>query len=771
MHSDFRDALAAHGVPVPTQKLAEGHFTRWGEKSRYYAKPLGDGVVFGDFVDGMKGAWFPDNGRVLSAEERRERDRSIAVARAEEAGERTEAWRAKAGEAQALWDGCAADGTSPYLARKHVSAYGVRFEGETLVVPLRDAEGKLWSVQRILPDGTKWFLSGGRTRGLFHCIGNLERAERVLVAEGYATGASLYMATGLPVVVAFNAGNLEPVTAAIKQAFPALRIVIAGDNDHAKEPNTGKEKAEAAARTHNCKVVLPTFPEGITGTDWNDLHALSGLEEIQRQIGAVLDMPQVETLEAAMSRLSTLLPLTYEQCREAEAKALGVRVSVLDQEIKLRRAQSESGADKGLFPTIDPWPEPVRGDRLLDEIAATLRRFIICEPETITAATLWCAFTWLIDAFDVAPLAIITAPEMRCGKSQLLDVMRRLSCRPLTASNLSSSVVFRVIEKYHPTLLIDEADSFFKENEELRGVINSGHTRSSAYVLRNVGDAHEPQRFSTWGAKAICGIGHLPATVMDRGIILELRRKLPSEQVERLRHAEPGLFERLSSMLAWFADDAAVTIKAMRPELPDALHDRAQDNWEPLLAIADYAGGNWPQLARQAALAISGIEQETLSLSVELLADIQEVFMTKGVERLSTKELLEALTEDDLKSWATHNRGKPITPRQMAKRLGEYGIKSKTIRMSYGTAKGFCLSDCRDAFARYLPSSGTPLLSVTPSQMEEKSILANGCAVTDSVSCAVTAIPSVTLEPAESLTCYAVTDKIPSGRERVEVLI
>jgi putative DNA primase/helicase len=251
-----------------------------------------------------------------------------------------------------------------------------------------------------------------------------------------------------------------------------------------------------------------------------------------------------------------------------------------------------------MFQTVEPWPEEINADQLLHEIHKTMRRFIVCSNETAITATLWIAFTWFIDQVQVAPLAVITAPEKRCGKSQLLNLFSLLCYRALVASNIAPAAVYRIIEAHAPTLLIDEADSFMRDNEELRGVINSGHTRQSAYVIRCVGDDHEPRQFSTWGAKALSGIGHLPETIMDRAVILELRRKLPSESVTRLRHADPEVFKRLASKLARFAADSAHAIKCARPALPDELNDRAQDNWEPLLAIADCAGGDWPRLGR-----------------------------------------------------------------------------------------------------------------------------------------------------------------------------
>jgi putative DNA primase/helicase len=241
------------------------------------------------------------------------------------------------------------------------------------------------------------------------------------------------------------------------------------------------------------------------------------------------DEGPAQVVAREVARLAKLPPVEYDLARKREAKRLGISVSILDAEVKRASATDEDSAGKSMdYPTVEPWAEPVDGAALLSDIRDTVRRFIVCEQETANAVALWCVFTWFVDAVQVAPLAIITAPEKRCGKSQLLDLIGHLSCRPLKASNCTASVLFRVIERDRPTLLIDEADSFLNRSEDLRGIINSGHTRQSAFVLRSVGDDFEPKSFSTWGAKAISGIGKLAGTIMDRGIILELRRKLPT---------------------------------------------------------------------------------------------------------------------------------------------------------------------------------------------------------------------------------------------------
>jgi putative DNA primase/helicase len=302
--------------------------------------------------------------------------------------------------------------------------------------------------------------------------------------------------------------------------------------------------------------------------------------------------PVPESLDAAVVRLAALAPLEYDRVREAEADKLGVRKATLDAEVAARRTQDKvTAGPKALCADIESWGEPVGGAALLDDIHVSLKRYVVCDAPVAVAATLWIAFTWVIDHAQVAPLAVITAPEKGCGKSTLLAFIGKLVRRALPASNISPSAIFRVVEAHGPTLLIDEAETFLRDNEEARGILNSGHTRDTAFVIRNVGDDHTPTHFTTWGAKALCGIGHLPDTLMSRAIVLSLRRKLKTERVERLRHADPALFAHLAAQLARWAQDNGSAIGAGRPALPDALDDRAQDNWEALLAIADHAGG------------------------------------------------------------------------------------------------------------------------------------------------------------------------------------
>lgn len=360
-----------------------------------------------------------------------------------------------------------------------------------------------------------------------------------------------------------------------------------------------------------------------------------------------------------------------------------------------------------LFSDPLPCSEPVDPERLLNDLVSTLRRFIVASEHQIIAAAFWIIHTYLIGSFENSPIAIINTPERACGKTLFQTVLGKLVYRPLSSANASLSALFRAVEKWGPTILIDEADTFFKDNYDLQGMINAGYGKDGC-ILRTVarGDGYDTVRFKVYGAKSIAGIAlqkHLPDSTLSRGIIFNLRRKLKHEKVERLRYADAEDFTSLSSRIARFAEDNEEQIEKIRPELPERLSDRAQDNWEPLFKIAHCVGGNWIDRVRQASLDLSKDFDSISVSSNELLHDIKEVFDESGNQRISSANLIETLSEDQDKAWATYNRGKPITPRQIATMLGHYGISPKTVRLGpHSTPKGYEISQFEDAFSRYL---------------------------------------------------------------------
>lgn len=369
---------------------------------------------------------------------------------------------------------------------------------------------------------------------------------------------------------------------------------------------------------------------------------------------------------------------------------------------------AESSASNDFFPEVTPWSSSVDGAQLLDEMTTLIRRYVIADQGTIDAAALWVVLTWFIDVVKVAPIANITAPEMRCGKSILLGVLSKMSNRPLPVSNIAPAALFRAVDLWSPTLLIDEVDSFLDAHDEARGIINAGFTRESAFVVRCVGDDHKPTRFNVWGAKALCGIGRVANTLEDRSIPLRLRRKKTGEKTEKLRRAGDREFEQIRAKLARFAEDNRERVASLVPDEIEGLSDRANDCWDPLLAIAMVAGGEWVQRSKKAAIELHGIEEEAPTLNVELLVDIKEICESPNVYsagKIFSVDLLDALLSDDEKRWATYNRGKPITPKQIADRLKGFGIKSKQIRIGGQTGKrGYEIGQFRDAWQRYLPA-------------------------------------------------------------------
>jgi putative DNA primase/helicase len=361
-----------------------------------------------------------------------------------------------------------------------------------------------------------------------------------------------------------------------------------------------------------------------------------------------------------------------------------------------------------------PWDEPVDGEALLDEIREMFRRFLVLPKHAATALALWAAFTHGFELFDECPRLAVTSPTKRCGKTRLFRLLEPLVVRPLRADSVTSAVVYRVVEASRPTLLIDEADSFMVGNEGLRNVLNSGHIRGGN-VLRNVrvGSDWEARSFSTWCPVAIALIGKLPDTLADRSIEIRIRRKRHDEQKARPSRSEFDALEVTARKLRRWVSDNERALGQVDPVIPESLHDRAADNWRPLLGLTDLAGGPWPERARHAAIAHSDNTEaagDAASTGEALIADIQWAFSDKKTDRLSSEQLCQALATIEGHPWDEWKGGKPITKGQLAALLRSFGIVSTTIRIGAKTPKGYYVGQFEDAFSRYLPAarSATP---------------------------------------------------------------
>lgn len=353
--------------------------------------------------------------------------------------------------------------------------------------------------------------------------------------------------------------------------------------------------------------------------------------------------------------------------------------------------------------------------KLLDEIAAFVSRYVVCTEAQLIALALWVVHTHAIDAAEATPYLAVTSAEKQSGKSRLLDVVSQLVARPWHAIEPSDAVLFRKIERDKPTLLLDETDAIFGPNtpsrEPLRGLLNAGNRRGVT-VPRCVGEGSKMDvvDFDVFCAKAFAGIGRLPETIADRSIRIRLKRRSKQEAIERyVRREAQALAQPLRRRIEQWAAAHVDELRDAEPDAPDGLSDRAVEGWEPLWAIADLAGGTWPERARAAALELAapGLEQEK-SARVRLLEDIRTVFVTRGVPRLTTAMLIRELTRLPESPWADW-KGKGLNGHSLGRLLGEWEIDSDAWRTKSGTRRGYRLDQFQDVFERYLaplPSKG-----------------------------------------------------------------
>lgn len=342
----------------------------------------------------------------------------------------------------------------------------------------------------------------------------------------------------------------------------------------------------------------------------------------------------------------------------------------------------------------------------LTRVERFIRRFVVLSSDQALAMTLWVAHTHVIDAFDCTPYIQVSSATPRAGKTRLLEACEPLVASPWLTGRVSAAALVRKVDKEKPTLLLDESDAAFKGEkdytETLRGILNTGYSSSGKTTLC-VGTSpnFSTRDYSTFGAKCIAGIGTLPATIADRSICIALSRKRQDEPVERFRRRDAHTqAEPIHAALVAWADAAVVgSLHAARPDLPDALNDRAQDVCEPLLAIADMAGGDWPGRARRAAVALIGDDRSDEDNGLELLWDINVVFDDKNTPFISTKELVAELCGMEDRPWATWAKGKGINGHRVARMLNPFGVEPKPN--DQGKARGYYRDRFEDAWSRY----------------------------------------------------------------------
>lgn len=287
------------------------------------------------------------------------------------------------------------------------------------------------------------------------------------------------------------------------------------------------------------------------------------------------------------------------------------------------------------------------GECVLERLRAYISRFVSLSQSQADVCSLWVVHTHATDAADFTPYLDINSPVLRSGKTRLLEVLRLLVAKPWFTGRVSGASLVRKTEQEHPTLLLDESDAAFNQgdySEKLRGILNTGFERDGTYSMCVPnGNDWESRDFSTFSPKAIAGIGKLPPTLQDRAIPIRLKRALRNEQRQRLRKrkVKPEADQLRQLVSDWTGQNLA-SLREAEPQLPEELNDRQQDVCEPLLAIAECVGGDWPQRAERALIALCGnvAEQQEGSQGIALLADIRAALSPSGTERVSTHDLL-----------------------------------------------------------------------------------------------------------------------------------
>lgn len=365
-----------------------------------------------------------------------------------------------------------------------------------------------------------------------------------------------------------------------------------------------------------------------------------------------------------------------------------------------------SGDPASASPAVDAAHETAT---LIADLTAYINRYVVMTEQQTTCVALWVLHSHAVDAAEQTPYLNPRSAEKQSGKTRLLEVLELLCPRTFRWTLPSDAVVYRTIEKFGPTLLLDETDAIWSEKngdkyEGLRALLNSGNRRG-ATVPRCIGPTHSLEMFPTFCAKAIAGIGVPPDTVADRSIPIVLKRRRRDEQVERFRLRDGRVSDDAADLEqrceAW-AGRHTDGLRDVWPELPDELTDRQQDVAEPLLAIADLAGGAWGDWARESLVETlrKGAASADESLRMRLLADTWTVLADSADPWIGTADLIAKLEAIEDAPW-----GEPqLTPRKLAWLLKPYEVIPQQHRFPDGAnVKGYERAKLEDAWARYLP--------------------------------------------------------------------
>jgi Protein of unknown function (DUF3631) len=405
----------------------------------------------------------------------------------------------------------------------------------------------------------------------------------------------------------------------------------------------------------------------------------------------------------------------FDRCKKSLADTLGIGVRTFEGLVKDVRSkeneESDTETDGDLFEDdiLEPWDEPVAGEALFAEIAALVSRHVILTESQAVAVACWIIFSYGFETMRICPQILINSPSKRCGKSTLLELIMGLVRRPLPAANISSAAIFRAIEAWKPTLLIDEADTFLnsKSNEEITGILNSGHNRSLAYVVRTqeVDGQHMPVRFSTFCPKVIAMIKAPADTIIDRSIVITLVRKLSTQRIDPLAiDAADRMKDTRRRLLRWVADNID-EVQYDVETVPTMANDRARQNWAVLAAFAQTLGPVAHAAVLQAAEDLADTSAIEEDIETDLLTDIRELVREEKKNHIQSAVLVKELLKMKERPWGEINRGKEITESKLARLLKPFKIMPEKFRDGVVTHRGYGIAVLNSVFDRYLGAS------------------------------------------------------------------
>jgi putative DNA primase/helicase len=595
-----------------------------------------------------------------------------------------------------------------YLDDGKVSFYIYRFqtdEGKKEIRPLT------WSPQKC-----QWVWQHAPKPSCMYNLPDLKArsAEVVVVCEGEkAADAAAKMFPGC--VVTTSVGGSDQAHATDWSPMSDRDVIIVPDKDGPGRNYAIAVAAEAYVQGASIVRVVDVFhlDNWQDGDDLADHTVGPDFLDAAVEVGKLFKPKDVEAhyVEAA----AKLKDGDFDRIKKQLSDRLGISARTFQSLVKAFRlkgkAMAESESEGFKFPNeaIEPWDDPVDGEELFAEITALIKRHVVLSEAQVTAVACWIVFTYGYDSMTLCPQLLVSSPSKRCGKTTLLEAIMLLLLRPLAASNITPSAVFRSVEACKPTLVIDEADTFLngRGSDEMAGILNSGHRRATAFVIRTeeIGGKRLPVQFSTFCTKIIAMIKAPTDTILDRSIPIRLERRLSVQPVEPITvDAAEKATDTRRHILRWIKDNAGI-VEYNENAIPITGNDRARQNWAVLAAFAKVLGPKAFEALTTAAIELADTADLEDNSEMDLLSDLRQIVSTSKSVVIQSALLVKALVKMAHRPWAEISSGRPLTENKLARMLRPYNLQPSKHPDGVVWTRGYLITDLHRVFDRYLPKS------------------------------------------------------------------